>query len=128
MRQLGTSYRTAWLIHHELMVAMARCDSEQLLSGTVQIDDAYLGGERPGVGGRGSPNKVPTVAAVQTYDEGHPLRVKLSPVSSFSREAIADWARRSLLPGTDVRTDGLARSFAEIDAGCAHFFVVAGVR
>ena len=27
MRHLGTSYRTAWLVHHKLMAAMAECDA-----------------------------------------------------------------------------------------------------
>ncbi len=41
------------------------------LTGRVEIDDAYLGGERSsGKPGRGSENKVPFVAAVQTTDSG----------------------------------------------------------
>jgi hypothetical protein len=128
MRHLGTSYRTAWLIHHKLMAAMAQFDSQSPLHGFVQLDDAYLGGERPGVGGRGSPNKVPIVAAVQTNDAGHPVRVKISPVTTFSREAIAGWARLNLLPGTDVRSDGLACFAGVIDADCAHSYIVVGAR
>lgn len=128
MRHLGTSYRTAWLIHHKLMAAMAEHDANEPLSGSVQLDDAYLGGERPGVGGRGSPNKVPIVAAVQTNDCGHPLRLKVSPVATFSREAIARWARLNLLPGTDVRSDGLACFSGVIDAGCAHSYIVVAAR
>lgn len=128
MRQLGTSYRTAWLIQHKLMATMAQRDSEQPLTGDVQVDDAYLGGERPGVGGRGSPNKVPIVAAVATNDEGHPMRVKLSPVASFTRQAIANWARANLVPGCDVRSDGLSCFAGVIDAGCAHSFIVVGSR
>jgi len=92
MRHLGTTYRTAWLIHQKLMAAMARFDSDMPLHGTVQVDDAYLGSERPCTAGRGSPNKVPIVAAVQTNEEGHPLRVKLSPMATFSRQAIAQWS------------------------------------
>ena len=127
-RQLGTSYRTAWLIHHKLMVAMAERDGHQPLSGSVQLDDAYLGGERPGIGGRGSPNKVPIVAAVSTNEEGHPLRVKISPVPSFTRETIATWAKANLLPGCDVRSDGLNCFAGVIDAGCAHSYIVVGRR
>lgn len=127
-RHLGTSYRTAWLIHHKLMKTMTVRDSEQPLSGLVQVDDAYLGGERPGVGGRGSPNKVPFVAAVATGGEGHPLRVKLSPVTGFTRQAITDWARTNLLAGCDVRSDGLACFAGVIDAGCAHSYIVVGKR
>ena len=128
MRQLGTSYRTAWLIHHKLMAAMAERDRQQPLSGDVQLDDAYLGGERPGVGGRGSPNKVPIVAAVSTNDAGHPLRVKVSPVAAFTTEAIKRWAQVNLLPGCDVRSDGLNCFAGVIDAGCAHSYIVAGSR
>ena len=128
MRHLGTSYRTAWLVHHKLMVAMAERDALEPLAGNVQLDDAYLGGEHPGVVGRGSPNKVPIVAAVSTNDAGHPMRVKLAPVGRFTREAIASWAKANLLPGCDVRSDGLSCFAGVIDAGCAHSYVVVGER
>jgi len=79
-RQLGVSYRTAWLIHNKLMHSMAGREERYVLKGQIQVDDAYLGGERSGgKAGRGSENKVPFVAAVSLSDEGHPLRVKLSP-------------------------------------------------
>jgi transposase-like protein len=127
-RQLGVSYRTAWLIHQKLMKTMSQRDSEQPLTGLVQMDDAYLGGERPGVVGRGSPNKVPIVAAVSTNDAGHPVRVKLGPLAGFSREAITAWARVNLTPGCDVRSDGLSCFAGVIDAGCAHTYIVVGPR
>lgn len=80
-RQLGVSYPTAWLIYHKLMNAMAEREERYVLEGQVQVDDAYLGGERSGgKAGCGSEDKVPFVAAVLLSDEGHPLRVKLSPV------------------------------------------------
>jgi transposase-like protein len=127
-RHLGTSYRTAWLIQQKLMKTMALRDSEVPLTGLVQVDDAYLGGERPGVGGRGSPNKVPFVAAVSTNDEGHPMRVKLTQIAGFTCEAITTWARTNLTPGCDVRSDGLACFAGVIDAGCAHSYIVVGRR
>jgi transposase-like protein len=127
-RHLGTSYRTAWLIHHKLMKTMALRDAEQPLTGSVQVDDAYLGGERPGVGGRGSPNKVPIVAAVSTDELGHPLRVKLNAVAGFTTEAITTWARTNLTAGCDVRSDGLSCFAGVIDAGCAHSYIVVGKR
>ena len=83
-------------MHHKLMAAMAERDALKPLAGNVQLDDACLGGERPGVGGRGSPNKVPIVAAVSTSDAGRPMRVKLAAVGSFTREAIANWAKANL--------------------------------
>jgi transposase-like protein len=127
-RHLGTTYRTAWLIHQKLMKTMAMRDSEQPLSGLIQLDDAYLGGERPGAGGRGSPNKVPFVAAVSTDDAGHPMRVKMSQIAGFTSQAITDWARTNLMPGCDVRSDGLACFAGVVDAGCAHSYIVVGKR
>jgi hypothetical protein len=127
-RQLGTTYRTAWLIHHKLMSTMAAQDATQPLSGDVQIDDAYLGGEHPGTVGRADPAKVPIVAAVSTNDSGNPMRIKLSALAGFTREAIANWARANLLPGCDVRSDGLSCFAGVIDAGCAHSYIVVGNR
>jgi len=48
-------------------------------------------GERSGgKAERGSENKTPFVAAVSVDDEGHPLRVKLTPVPGFTLKAITD--------------------------------------
>lgn len=107
---------------------MALRDGEQPLTGLIQVDDAYLGGERPGMGGRGSPNNVPIVEAVSTNDESHPMAVKLSRIAGFTFEAIAAWARANLTPGSDARGDGLACFAGVIDTGFAHSYVVVGKR
>jgi hypothetical protein len=52
----------------------------------------------------------------------------LNQVSAFTREAIAQWARANLEPGSDVRSDGLACFAGVIDAGCAHSYIVVGKR
>ena len=120
-RHLGVSYPTAWLIHHKLMQAMAEREERYVLEGQVQIDDAYLGGERSGgKAGRGSENKVPFVAAVSLSDDGQPLRTKLTPVQGFTLNAIALWAKGHLAPGSTVFSDGLACFGAVTDAGCTH--------
>lgn len=120
-RSLGVSYPTAWLIHHKLMQAMAVREQTCVLDGKVQIDDAYLGGEHSGgKAGRGSENKTPFVAAVSISADGRPLRVKLTPVSGFTLQAIEQWAKVSLAPGSSVLSDGLACFSAVTAAGCTH--------
>ncbi|GAC1503615.1 MAG: IS1595-like element ISXca4 family transposase [Steroidobacteraceae bacterium] len=120
-RHLGVSYPSAWLIHHKLMQAMAQREERYVLGGQVQVDDAYLGGERSGGKvGRGSENKVPFVAAVSLSDEGHPLRAKLTPVPGFTLKSIAHWAKDQLAPGSTVFSDGLACFSAVTEAGCTH--------
>jgi len=62
-RLLGVNYPTAWMLQHKLMTAMSERDANYTLSGRIDIDDAYLGGELSGgKAGRGSENKVPFVA------------------------------------------------------------------
>ena len=120
-RQLGVSYPTAWLIHHKLMQVMADREERYLLEGKVQVDDAYLGGERTGGKvGRGSENKVPFVAAVSLDEENRPLRVRLTPVSGFTSEVISVWAKANVASGSIVLSDGLACFGAVTAAGCRH--------
>lgn len=103
---LGVSYPTAWMIHHKLMQAMVAREARCTLSGHVQIDDVYLGGERSGgKAGRGSENKVPFVAAVSLNQDGHPVHAKLTPVAGFTLTAIARWAQ-SCLSSRDTGTFG----------------------
>ena len=45
-RHLGISYNAAWRMRHKLMQVMMERDREYTLTGQVQLDDAYLGGER----------------------------------------------------------------------------------
>lgn len=128
-RQLGVSYPTAWLMHHKIMSAMAAQDAMHPLSGKVQVDDAYLGGEHAGgKPGRGSGNKVPIVAAVSLNVSGNPVYAKLTPVSGFTSQAISHWARSNLTPGTAVVSDGLGCFAAVTDAGCGHRVEVVGQR
>ena len=66
-RHVGVSYPTAWLMKHKVMELMRQREEARQLTGRVEIDDAYLGGERSGgKAGRGSENKIPFVADVQT--------------------------------------------------------------
>ncbi len=127
MRQLGVSYPTSWLLHQKLNRAMALQESTHKLSGLVQLDDAYLGGERAGgKPGRGSENKVPFVAAVSLNKKGHPMHLKLNLVSGFTAQAIKEWAVANLEPGSVVTSDGLGCFAGVTAAGCTHMPVVVG--
>ena len=122
MRHLGVCYRTAWRLKQKVMQAMTEREESRKLKGLVQIDDAYLGGERNGgKAGRGSENKQAFLIAVETdLETKRPLYAVIEPVRSFDNESIRDWCDRRLTPECEVYTDGLMvfRRFA--DAGHAH--------
>src|SRR5688500_15693424 len=66
-----------------------REEQKPKLQGRVEIDDAYLGGERSGgKRGRGAAGKTPIVAAVETTAERKPRRLKLTVVKGFRKKEI----------------------------------------
>jgi ribosomal protein L37AE/L43A len=126
-RRLGVTQTTAWTIKHKLAQVMMERDADERLHGRVELDDAYLGGERSGgKRGRGAPGKTPFVAAVETTEEGKPVRLKLRRVTSFCGRAISGFARRSLAPNCEVVSDGLACFAAVAEAGCRHEVIKTG--
>jgi transposase-like protein len=126
-RQIGVSYNTAWRIKQKIMQVMKERDDERQLSGIVQIDDAYYGGERHGgKRGRGSENKVPFIAAVSTNDEGHPINMNFHVVEGFQLTEVSRWAKKHLSSDSLVLSDGLACFTAVKDAGCRHSSTVTG--
>ena len=82
-RNLGISYPAAWRMKQKIMQVMMEREDGKQLSGFIEIDDAYLGGERAGTPGRGAQNKTPFVAAVQTTSSGQPEQMKLHIVDGF---------------------------------------------
>lgn len=126
-RLLGISYNAAWRLKQKLMQVMMERDHNKPLSGFIELDDAYLGGERTGCKpGRGAEGKTPFVAAVETTAEGCPTRIKLSVVKGFRSVELAQWSKQHLLAGSTVISDGLACFNAVTEAGCLHDKIVCG--
>jgi len=126
MRHLGVCYKTAWLIKHKLMEVMRAREDGRELSGRVEIDDSYLGGERSGgKSGRGSENKVPFVAAMQTTPDGKPQFVCLRQ-QPFTHKEVAAFAASSIAPAATVISDGLWCFDAVQLVGAEHERVVTG--
>ena len=127
-RRLGVKQGTAWLVKHKLMRATgAREAAKPKLSGRVEIDDTYLGGERQGgKRGRGAAGKTPVVAAVETTAERKPRRLRLTVVKGFRKREVEKVARRDLAAGSTVVSDGLSCWPAVGKAGCEHRPIATG--
>ena len=125
-RHLGVRYKCAWLMKHKLLQVMCEREESRQLDGRVEIDDAYLGGALPrGKRGRGSQNKVPFIAAVQTTDAGHPMLVCLKKLE-FTTEALTQWAKKTLCASAQVVSDGLACFTAVTAVGASHERTITG--
>ena len=124
-RQLAVKWDTAWLVKQKLMEAMRQRNSIYKLAGDVQMDDAYLGGEKPGKRGRGADGKAPFVAAVATR-EGRPLFVHVRRVPGFTSEAIRTYAEANLDPKAHVFSDGLSCFNGVDEAGIRHTVIITG--
>ena len=126
MRHLGVCYQTAWLLKHKLMEVMRLREEGRQLTGRVEVDDAYLGGERSGgKRGRGSENKVSFVAAVQTTEDGQAVLACFAPLP-FTKEAVSDFMHRCLVLPLTVVSDGLACFTAAPERGAVHDREVTG--
>jgi len=126
-RQVGVSYNTAWSMKQKIMQVMKDRDDVKPLSGIIQLDDVYWGGEQHGgLRGRGSKNKTPFVAAVSTNEEGQPIAMNMNVVKGFQLTEISRWAQQHLQAGSFVVSDGLACFSAVKNAGCEHCSIVTG--
>ena len=125
-RELGVKYATAWSMKHKLMQTMQERDRGKRLAGRIEMDDAYLGGEKAGIPGRGSPNKIPFIAVVETTEDKRPLRIQLRRVRGFHTRAIAAYAQANLAPQSTVWSDGLACFAGVQKAQCRHIPMVTG--
>jgi len=126
-RQLGVSYPTAWSVKHKLLQVMLERDAKRQLTGVIEIDDVYWGGEyHGGTPGRGSPNKTPIVAALSKTFDGKPLALRLSVVEGFRKRELAAWTEKFVHPDSIVVSDGLGCFNGVAAAGIEHQPVVTG--
>jgi len=74
------------------------------LSGTVQVDETYIGGEKPGKRGRGAAGKALVVIVAQ--ENGHITgRIRLKRVLDASGESLECAIQEAVEPGSLVKTD-----------------------
>ena len=88
---------------------MKNRDDSKALIGLLLIDEAYWRGKKRGDGkrGRGATGKMPVVTALSLSPEGHPLYLKLSHLSGFTKDEISAWSAKHLRPESHVASDGL---------------------
>jgi len=121
-RQLGVTYTTAWKMKQKILQVMVEREEDRRLSGRVEVDDAYDGGERHGgKRGRGAAGKTPFVVAVQT-DVENPDKVlflKMKTLKAVSVQELKPWFEAYIEPGSLILTDGW-RAYNFLDEDFKH--------
>jgi transposase-like protein len=121
-RMLGFSrYETVWGWLHKLRTAMVR-PGRECLSGTVEVDETFMGGPRTGKRGRGAAGKTLVLIAVE--DRGpHLGRIRLRRVADATAPSLLAAVQAGVERGSVVRTDGWRSYTALPPAGYRHVVV-----
>jgi transposase-like protein len=124
-RALGTTQKSAWFMLHRIRLAM-RSGSFEMLSGTVEVDETYIGGkarnmhaaERRKISpGRGTENKTAVVGMVERGG-----KVRAHVVDNVRRSTLQSYVRDAVEPGSAVYTDALA-SYTGLERDYNHLTV-----
>ena len=126
-RQMAISnYETAFLMLHKLRAAMVR-DNHELLHGTIEIDETYIGGARKGKAARGALGKVIVAGAVEVHGE-YPGRVRLQVIPNVSGSVLGRFVLGNVQQGSVVLTDGFKGYSFMPELGYEHSAVIIGDR
>ncbi len=100
--QLGLSYGAVYRAVHTIRMAILSHaeDASELLSGEIELDEAYFGGRRKGNRGRGAAGKVPVFGILER--DG---RVHVSVVPNVSAETLLKLTVKKVRRGSVVYTD-----------------------
>src|ERR1035437_3921053 len=99
------SYKTAWALLHKLRRAMVRPGRDRL-TGTIEVDETYWGGQEEGVPGRLTHDKALIIIAAQ--EDGLGLgRIRLARIPDVTQATLHGFIAQAVEPGAVVRTDGL---------------------
>jgi len=101
------SYQTAWGWLQKLRCVMIRIGRERLM-GRVEVDEAYVGGQKEGTRGRGAAGKTLVLVAVEGDANKKLGRVRFRCVEARNRDTVESFVQDYVEPGATVVTDGLS--------------------
>ncbi len=131
-RMLGITYKSAWFMAHRIRYGMTQPAFTTLLSGTVEVDETYVGGKKRRSNkkqykpldptepdwrlrqtGRNTDTKTPVVALVERGGQVRSMRV-----ASVTSENLAGAIRRNVAKEAHLRTDAFS-SYKVVGKGYA---------
>lgn len=101
---IGVSWLTAQRMLRKIRIAMGDHNSLYKLTGTIELDDAFVGGKRAGKRGRGAAGKTAILVACE-HNDGKPGFVVMKAVTNVDKENVRKFAKESIEPGQILNTD-----------------------
>jgi transposase-like protein len=112
------SYETAWTWLHKLRRAMVRPGRDRL-SGSVEVDETYVGGPEEGTRGRQTETKAIVVVAAEKDGNGIG-RIRIRRVMDVSGDSLISFVKEAVTSGSEVHTDGWSGYSGLVKAGYQH--------
>jgi transposase-like protein len=104
-KELEISYKAAWFMLHRIRKAMKDRDSNYLLAGVVELDDAYFGApQEGGKRGRGT-DKSKVMVGLSLNEKGNPQFIKMEVINDLKKETIAKFAQENIENGSTISSD-----------------------
>lgn len=103
---IEVNWRTARLILKKLRVAMGHRDSLYRLSGTIELDDALVGGRQKGKRGRGAGGKENVLVACESHGKRAGF-IAMRMVDSVCHLSVDAFVKEHLMGGQKVHSDAL---------------------
>lgn len=122
-RTLGVTYKTAWRMGQQIRQLMDKADGDAILRGHVELDEAYVGGHRPGKRGRGAAGKT---IVMGLKERGGKLETAVIP--DVKKDTLRNVVLENVEKGTVVSTDELVSYGLLTGDGYAHGQVKHGAK
>jgi len=101
-RQLGVTYKTAWRMGQHIRKLMSNAEGFAILQGHVELDEAYVGGKRPGKRGRGAAGKTIVMGLKERGG-----RIVTETIPNVKMATLRNVVLRNVRDGSIVSTDEL---------------------
>ncbi len=122
-RSLGVTYKTAYRMGQQIRDLMGKANGIQMLQGHVEIDEAYVGGYRPGKRGRGAAGKT---IVMGLKERGGNIIAEVIP--NTQHQTLRNVVERNVEAGSTVSTDELYSYNLLKGAGYTHGAVKHGAK
>lgn len=120
-RELEMSYSSAWYLLHRLRKAMGERDKDHVLSGIIELDDAYFGAPTSnGKRGRGT-DKASALTAVSLTEQGRPRFLKIQ-ISKLDAESVGAVVQQIIRPDSEIHSDALGSFRAALQGEYIHHY------